>query len=293
MNLKNVLALFKGAFAGFSQDKATRMAAALSYYTIFSIAPLLIIFIAIAGHFLGHGNVKHQIIDQLRGSIGPAGAQAIKSMIEAAYKPKQGLVASSISFLIFLLAASGVFGQLQDSLNTVWHVEQKTGGKVMELIRARFASLAMVLGIGFLLLVTLVISAAASAVGHLITGVVPWLAVVIKLVDFVISFLVIAILFALIFKVLPETHIRWKDVWIGAGVTSLLFALGVFLIGLYLGHSAVGSTYGAAGSLVVILLWIYYAAQILLFGAEFTKVYAENHGSRAHAAGTPAAARPT
>ncbi|MBC5823690.1 MAG: YihY/virulence factor BrkB family protein [Candidatus Eremiobacteraeota bacterium] len=280
MKLIALFPLFKEAFSQFGKDRATRLAAALSYYTIFAIAPLLIIFIAIAGHFLGHGYVKGQIIDELRGSLGPGGAQAVKTMIEAAYKPKQSVIASTISFAVFLFAAAGVFGQLQDALNTVWHVEQKAQHKIMDVIRDRFASLAMVLGIGFLLLVTLVISAGASALGHLITGVAPWLTVVIKIVDFILSFVVVAVLFGLIFKVLPDTRIRWKDVAIGACVTSLLFAVGVFLIGLYMGHSAVASTYGAAGSLIVILLWIYYAAQIMLFGAEFTKVYAQNHGSR-------------
>ncbi len=194
--------------------------------------------------------------------------------------PASGIIATVIGLITLLLGAAGVFGQLQDALDTVWEVAPKPGQGIMAIIRQRFISFTMVLGIGFLLLVSLVISAAVSAVGSVISTSVPQSEFVLQAVNFAISFAVIMLLFALIYKVLPDAAIGWRDVWMGAAVTALLFTIGKLLIGLYLGSSSVGSAYGAAGSFVVLLIWIYYSAQILLFGAEFTQVYARTYGSR-------------
>lgn len=280
ITLKELWAIIKETFAEWSEDKAPRLAAALSYYTIFSLAPLLVIAIGIAGLVFERQEARDQVIAQIGGLIGAQGAEAVETMIEATQQGNAGLIATIVGLVTLLLGAAGLFGQLKDALNTIWEVAPKPGRGLMGLVRERFLSFTMVLGIGFLLLVSLVITAAISALGEFAAGLFPGSELVMQLVNFMLSFAVITVLFAMIFKILPDVSIAWRDVWLGAAVTSLLFSIGKWLIGLYLGQSSTASVYGAAGSLVIILLWVYYSAQILFFGAEFTQVYANRFGFR-------------
>ncbi|MBD2013508.1 YihY/virulence factor BrkB family protein [Microcoleus sp. FACHB-53] len=279
MKPKVIVELLKETFQEWQEDKASRLAAALAYYTAFSIAPLIIIAIAIAAVVFGEEAARGGIDDQLRGLIGQQGAAAVQDMIKNSNKPAEGTIATIISVVLLLFGASGVFGQLQDSLNTIWEVAPKPGRGVMGFIKDRFLSFSMVLGIGFLLLVSLVLSAVLAGLNNVLGGLMPGLSFLWGILNFLISFGVITLLFALIYRVLPDAKIAWGDVWFGAIITALLFTIGKSLIGLYLGNSSVGSTYGAAGSFVVLLLWVNYSAQILFFGAEFTQVYANKYGS--------------
>ncbi|HEY6843592.1 MAG TPA: YihY/virulence factor BrkB family protein [Thermoanaerobaculia bacterium] len=271
--MKRYLTLFKNTWTEFSEDKAQRLAASLAYYTLFSIAPLLLICIAIAGLVFGKSQAQAQIIGQIKSVMGNSGGSAITEMLQNAAKPKSGTLAIIIGAITLLFGAAGVFGQLKDALNTIWNVPEKKSGGFMKMLKDRFLSFAMVFGIGFLLLVSLVIDAALSAISGGL-----W-----QPLQLLISFLVVTVLFALIFRFLPDIHPSWRDVWFGAGFTSLLFVIGKFGLGLYLGKGTVGSAYGAAGSLVVLLVWIYWSSNILFFGAEFTQVYARAHGSMKNA----------
>ncbi|RCJ26989.1 ribonuclease BN [Nostoc minutum NIES-26] len=279
MNWQAIWALFQETFQEWNEDKASRLAAALAYYTIFSIAPLLIIVIAIAGAVFGEEAARGEIVRQIQGLVGKDGAEFIQIAIKNADRPQTGTIASLISVVLLLLGATGLFTELQDALNTIWEVKPKPGRGVKNIVRQRFLSFAMVLGIGFLLLVSLVISAALAALVTYFSNLVPGVDFIWQIISFILSFGITTVLFGLIFKVLPDVKITWKDVLIGAILTSLLFSIGRYLLGQYLGNSSFGSTYGAAGSLVVIIAWVYYAAQILFFGAEFTQVYARRHGS--------------
>jgi membrane protein len=272
--------LLKETFRDWKEDKAFRLSAALAYYTVFSIAPLLIIVIAVAAAIFGREAAEGQIVTQLTGLIGKEGAETLQTAIQNSSKPKEGVIATIISVFMLIFASTGVFSELQGSLNTIWEVEPKPGRGFFAIIKDRFISFSAVLGIGFLLLVSLVISAAIAAMGELFKGFLPMPEVVFHILNFVISFALITLLFAMIFKFLPDVKIAWKDVWIGAALTALLFTIGKFLIGLYLGKSTFTSTYGAAGALLIILLWAYYSSLILFFGAEFTQVYANRCGSR-------------
>ncbi len=279
----NILGLLKDTFADWNADKAPQLAAALAYYTVFSLAPLLIIVIAIAGLAFGQEAAQNQVVGQLRGLVGEQGGETIQEMIKSASKPADGILATIIGVVTLLFGAAGAFGQMKATLNTIWNVPPRpvSGIKgIILAIKSQLISLAMVLGIGFLLLVSLILSAGISAVSNFMGERLPLPPIVWQIIDFVVSFGIITLLFAAIYKVLPDADIAWSDVWIGAAITSLLFVIGKILIGLYLGHSSVASSYGAAGSLVVLLLWIYYSAQILFFGAEFTQVYANRYGSR-------------
>ncbi len=280
MNLKVVWGLLKETFSEWNQDKAERMAAALAYYTMFSLAPLLIIVIAIAGSVFGQAAARGEIVGQIQGLVGKDGAQLIQAAIQNANKPHTGTIASIISVVVLLFGASWVFAGLQDALNTIWEVQPKPGRGLIGAIRAKFLSFGMILGIGFLLLVSLVLGAALSAVVHFVGNLLPGFDFLWQLLNFILSFVVITLLFGMIYKVLPDVKITWSDVWIGAAITSLLFTIGKFLLGLYLGNGSFGSAYGAASSLVILLAWVYYSAQILFFGAEFTKVYAKRYGSQ-------------
>jgi len=279
MNLKPVLGLFQETFAEWSKDKASRLAASLSYYTIFSIAPLLIIVIAIAGAVFGEDAARGAIEAQLHGLLGE-GATVVQTAIKSASQPRQGTIASLISVGLLFFGATGVFTELQDSLNTIWEVQPKPGRAVKTIVRQRFLSFAMVLGIGFLLLVSLVISTALTATVSYFSNTLPSVDILWQFVNFILAFAITTSLFGLIFKVLPDVKITWSDVWIGAAITSILFSFGRFLLGQYLARTSFSSTYGAAGSIVAILVWVYYAAQILFFGAEFTQVYARKYGSQ-------------
>jgi membrane protein len=271
--------LLKSTFKEWNEDKASRLAAALAYYTAFSVAPMLLIAIVIAGLVFGNEAAQGSIFAQLQGLLGPEAAGTIETAVKTSRQPGASTVSAIIGLATLIWSASNVFGQLQDALNTIWEVQPKPAGLVGSLKR-RLVPMSMVLGIGFLLLVSLVLSAALSALGHFFNQLLPGTSVLWEIVNFVISFGVVTGLFAAIYKVLPDVEIRWSDVWIGAAVTALLFTIGKLLIGLYLGNASIGSTYGAAGSLLVVLVWVYYSAQILFFGAEFTQVYARRYGSQ-------------
>jgi len=279
MNLKVIWSLLKDTYHEFSEDKAPRLGAALAYYTVFSIAPLLVIAMAVAGWVFGEQAAQPQIQQQVTNTFGEDSGKAIQTMVEHANEGNTSIVATVLGVIVLLFAASGVFGQLQDALNTVWKVEAKPGRGIWGILQDRFLSFTMVLGVCFLLLVSLVVSAALAALGTYTAGL-PGGAVFWEIVNNLVSLVVITLLFAMMYKFLPDAKIAWGDVWIGAAVTAVLFTLGKFLIGLYLGTSGVASAYGAVGSLVVLLLWVYYSSQIFLFGAEFTRVYADRYGSR-------------
>jgi membrane protein len=272
------LRLFKETYNEFSEDKVPRLGAALAYYTIFSIGPLLLIAVAMSGLMLGHEAARGQVSQELGKFFGSQMAQSLEQMIEAAAKPKSGKLATIVGVLTLLLGASGVFGQLKDALNTIWNVQPRKAGGIIGFIKDRFLSMAMVLGIGFLMLVTLLLDTVISAMGKWMGTLVGGEAVA-YVISLVVSFAVATVLFAAIFRILPDLKIAWHDVWLGAVFTSLLFVLGKWGLGLYLGKAAVGSAYGAAGSLVILLVWVYWSAQIMLFGAEFTQVYARTFGS--------------
>jgi membrane protein len=270
MITRTIWYLTKQTFKEWQEDKALRLGAALSYYTIFSLAPLLIIVIGIVSIFLGNDSAHTRILAQIQGLIGEQGAKAIEEILT--YKEREtshGIMATLIGLFTLLLGATGVVGELQDALNTIWEAPEKKGG-IKSILRQRVLSLAMILGIGFLLLVSLVVSAALTAFADF------WgTAKILEVLNFIVSIGVITILFAAIFKFLPDIKIAWATVWIGAFVTAVLFTIGKTLTGLYLSKSAVASSFGAAGSLVIILVWVYYNSQILFFGAEFTQVYSK------------------
>lgn len=272
--------LMKDAASDWSRDRAPRLGAALAYYTVFSLVPFLVVVIAVIGLVFGEVAAQSAILSQIAELVGEQTAAAIKDMIQRADQPSTGLFATAVAVATLLIGASGVFGQLQDALNTVWGVEPKEGRGVWGFIKDRFLSFVAVLGTGFLLLVSLILSSALAAFGKWFGGLLPLPEAVLQLMNFALSFLVVTGLFALIFKVLPDAKVAWRDVWIGAALTSALFTIGKFALGVYLGKSNVASAYGATGSLVLVLLWVYYSAQILLYGAEFTQVYANRVGER-------------
>jgi membrane protein len=269
--------LLKETGSGWIVDKVPRLAAALAFYTILSAAPLLVVALSIVGMIFGRAAVEGQMVEQMRGLVGEEGAPAIQSMIASASGPGSG-AAMVIGMVMLLLGASGVFAELQDALNTIWKAAPKKGSGWLGMIRDRLFSVAMVFGVAFLLLVTLVISTVLAA----LTRYAGWegIGIVGQIVDFLVSVIVVTLMFAMMYKVLPDVKIAWGDVWVGAIVTAFLFTVGKLLIGLYLGHASVGSAYGAAGSLVVFVVWVYYSGQILFLGAEFTKAYANRFGSR-------------
>jgi membrane protein len=274
------VAFLRDVLDQWSEDNCLSLGAALAYYTFFSMAPLLVLVIAIAGLALGQRAAEGEIVAQIESVMGAEGARAIQGLIVRASAPAAGIAATIASVVTMLLGASGVFGQLQASLNHIWGVKGAATGGLLGYLRRRAISFGMILVIGFLLLVSLALSAVLQGVRELITGHVPALAGSLGTLDFAIPFVVIALLFGLIYKLLPDVRLRWGDVWLGAVVTSLLFSVGKLGIGIYLGRAGVTSVYGAAGSLVLVLLWIYYSAQILLLGAEFTEVYSRRIGSR-------------
>jgi membrane protein len=278
--VKSGFDLIKESFKGWKKDGALDLGAALAYYTIFSLAPLLLIVTAVAGLVWGREAVQGQLVGQMQGIVGPQGGQAIQTMVANAGKQGGGVLATILGLATILFGATGVFVQLQSALDRIWNVEPKPGAGIWSFIRTRMISFGMILGIGFLLLVSLVVTAAVAAAGKWATGMLPGGETLVNILTFAVSFALITLLFAMIYKVLPDVEIGWRDVWIGAAVTALLFTIGKFLIGFYLAHSTVASTYGAAGSLVVLLLWIYYSSQILFLGAEFTQVYATRYGSQ-------------
>jgi membrane protein len=277
-----VWTLVRETFAEWLNDRAPRLGAALAYYTVFSLAPLLIIVIAVAGLVFGEAAAQGQIVEQIEGVVGPDGARALQTMLANARQPASGLLATLLGMAMLLVAASGLVVELQDALNTIWAAPPRPGLGVLATLKDRAISLVLVIGIGFLMMVSLTLSAALAAIvkyfAHLLPGTI-YVAYALQAFNFVLSVGVVTILFASIYKFLPDVAVAWRDVWVGAAATALLFTIGEFLVAVYIGQGTVGSPYGAAGSLVVLLVWVYYSAQILFFGAEFTKVYAKSYGS--------------
>lgn len=278
MKIGDIFGLARDTFKDWSEDKAARLGASLAYYTIFSIGPLLLITVAIASFVFQ--DAQTQIVNTVSGVIGKEGADVISSTIDNANKGGANIIATAIGIVTLLLGASGVFGQLKDSLNTIWEVQPKPNQGLLATLKDRFLSFTMVLGTGFLLLVSLVVNATIAALGAFLRNVLPGGDIFGQILSVALTFVIITVMFALLFKFLPDVKIAWSDVWIGAAITSLLFGLGQLALGLYLQFGNVGSAFGATGSLVVVLVWIYYSAQIFLFGAEFTQVYTNKYGSR-------------
>jgi membrane protein len=277
--LKKALPILKETLREWNSDNAPRLGAALSYYTVFSLAPVLILVIAVAGLFLGPQAAQGKIVSGLSELIGTESATVMQAAIVKAGEHKAGLVASVVGLLTLLLGATGVMLELQGALNTVWKVMPKPGAGITRFVRVRLLSLGLVLALGFLLLVSLVMSAALEGLIHLLGGLLARWVVLGYLINYGISIGVIALFFALLFKVLPDAEVAWKDVWVGAVLTSVLFHVGKYVIALYIGRASVASAFGAAGSLAVLLVWIYYSSQIVLLGAEFTRAYANQVGS--------------
>lgn len=281
MNARRIWDLFKKAISSWSADYAPSMGAALSYYTLFSIAPLLLIVIAVAGFFFGADEVRGALFAQLGGLMGDEGAKAIEEMLETANRPREGLLSTISGFAVLLVGATTVFGELQNSLDRIWRAPARDPSSgLLKLIRARLLSFGMILAIAFLLLVSLAASAMLAALGKWWDAWFGAWEILAHILNFAVSFGLVTVLFALIYKIIPRVEVAWHDVWVGAAVTSLLFTIGKFLIGLYLGKSDVASGFGAAGSLVIVMVWVYYSTQIFLVGAEFTWVYAHEYGSR-------------
>jgi membrane protein len=271
-------------------DYAMSMGAALAYYTVFSLAPLLLIVVSVAGLFFGEEAARGQIVAELQSVMGEPGASAIQDLLASVRRPDQGLAATTIGIVLLLVGATTVFGELQDALDRIWRVPERnrTNGWLL-LVRTRVLSFGMILAIGFLLIVSLVASTALEALGrhwNLMLG--GWYPLAVA-TNAIVAFVLIAAMFALIYKVMPRARVLWRDVWIGAVFTAMLFTLGKSVISLYIGRSGITSVFGAAGSLVVVLLWVYYSAQIFLIGAEFTWIYANTFGSRSGPAAGPEA----
>lgn len=273
MKVRTLRRLLEETFIQWTEDKPFQLGAALAYYTLFSIAPLLLIAIAVAGFAFGREVAQNRIVDTIAEIVGVQTARAIHALLDSAgRRPEQGFFATALGTVLLLVDAGGVVGQLQDSLNTIWGVTPKTGRGMFGFLKDRFFSYAMVLGVGFLLLVSLVISAGLTAVSRLVGGLLPGVETLAHGVDLGVSFAFITLLFALIYRFVPDVRIRWRDVWIGAAMTSLLFSVGKVLIGIYLGRSSVTSVYGAAGSVVTLLLWVYYSS-LIFFSARSSLKY--------------------
>lgn len=272
--------LVKAAAQSWIDDKAQRLGAALAFYSAFSMAPLLVIALGIASYVFPREMVRTHLLDELSYFLGPRGAAGAQDLLDAAQVSERGVTATVIGLVTLLIGASGAFGELQDALNTIWEVKPKPGRGLWTVIHDRFMSFTLVLGTGFLLMVSLVLSTVLSALGKWLGGVLPLPGVILQWSQILGSTAVFALLFALIFKFVPDAKISWRDVWVGAIVTAVLFVLGKYLIGLYLGRAAVVSAYGAAASFAIVLLWLYYSAQILFLGAEFTYAHSVMCGSR-------------
>jgi membrane protein len=279
MTFKNIWILIKAAASSWVDDYAQSMGAALAYYTMFSIAPLLLIVISIAGLIFGIEAARGEIVGQLQGLMGQQGAEAVQSLLKSVNKPAESVTATLVGGVLLLIGATTVFGELQDALDRIWRVPKRNKGGIWSLLRARLLSLGMIMGIGFLLMVSLVVSAALAALGKLWGPLFADWKIIANVIDLLVSFVFTTTMFAMIYKIMPRVKVDWEDVWIGAAVTALLFTVGKFLIGFYIGKSGLTSAFGAAGSLVVMLAWVYYSAQIFLMGAEFTWAYALTFGS--------------
>jgi membrane protein len=273
----------KGALLAWSGDKASSMGAALAYYTLFSIVPMLLVLIALAGLVFGPDAARGEIVEQLSGVLGRASAQMIDDMLRLAHRPEHGLAATIVSFATLLIGATTVLAELQTDLDRIFRTPPAVRRHgLWGLLRGRILSLGMILGLGFVIVISLALSAALAAFGRWWTGFMKDFVILLQVVNFVFDVTIIAVVIAMIYKFMPSVHLRWHDVWRGAVLTSLLLAVGKFLIGFYIGRSDVASGFGAAGSLIILLIWVYYSAQIFLLGAEFTAVLARGHGEPAH-----------
>lgn len=271
--------LLRQSILGFVNDNALSHGAAIAFYATTSLAPILLIVVAIAGMAFGHEAAQLALSAQIAGLMGPQSADLLQATIENASQKEAGTLASILGLVTLFVAASGVFGEMQLALNEIWKVKP-SGATISRLVRARIASLGLVAALGFLLLVSLVVSAAISALGEVINAYLPFGTIILSAINGIVSFALITLLFAAIYKVLPDRSLQWRDVGLGAVVTGFLFTIGKSLIGWYIGTSAISSSYGAAGALLVVLLWVYYSAEIFLLGAEFTRAYSVRHGSR-------------
>lgn len=279
MSIKKIWSILKCTFTEFSEDNVMRLSAALAYYAMFSIGPLLVIAVGLAGLAFGHQSVRREIEQQLQSMLGPNAANTIDSMMSSQTR-QGGIITTILGLVALLFGAGGVFGALQDSLNTIWEVKPKPNLGIRGLIRARFLSLSMVLGTGFLLLVSMAFTTFLSAAAGSIGGKLGISEVLVHIANFVASFGIIALLFAMIFKYLPDVKVPFRKVWVGAILTAFLFTIGKYGLAMYLGRASTTSSYGMAGSVIIILMWVYYASVILFFGAEFTQVYAKQTGTR-------------
>lgn len=277
--MKQVWLLVKTAFIGWRDDYAQSMGAALAYYTLFSIAPLLLIVISIAGLVFGQEAARGEIIGQLNSLMGQRGAVAIQTLLESVSRPSEGIAATAIGVVLLLVGATSVFGELQDSLDRIWKAPVREGSGLWHLLRVRLLSFGMILGIGFLLMVSLVFSAGLAAISKWWSPVFSGWILIAGTLNTVFSFALTTGMFAMIYKTMPRAQIQWDEVWIGAIITAVLFTIGKWLIGIYIGNSAFSSAYGAAGSILVLLIWVYYSAQIFLMGAELTRAYSHVMGT--------------
>ncbi|ARP83604.1 ribonuclease BN [Bordetella genomosp. 8] len=285
MHIKQFFSLAKKAVNAWLDDYAPSMGAAIAFYTVFSLAPLVIIVIAVAGFFWGREAVQGQLFEQINALVGADGAKAVESVVQGAQAPAQGIFATIVSVVVLLVGSTTVFAELQSALDRIWEVpaaEKQSG--IWNTIRARLLSLGLVLALAFLLMVSLIVSAVLAAMGSWASGMMPGWEIMLQAINIVVALAIMTVLFAMIYRFMPRASVAWRDVWTGAFVTAVLFEIGKFLIGLYVGKASVASSYAAAGSLVVVLIWVYYAAQVFLLGAEFTWVYANEHGSRRGAA---------
>jgi membrane protein len=274
-----IVDLAKTSVRNWMEDFAPSMGAALAYYAVFSIAPLLVIAVAVAGLVFGQDAVQHEVLAQLEALVGAEGARAVEGMLQGARKPEAGAIASVVSIVMLLVGATTVFGEIESDLNRIWRAPKDVTTGLWHWLRTRLLSLGLIISVGFLLLISLVLSAALAAFGKLWS---PWfgdMKVLLAAANLFVSLLVYAVLFALMYKLLPRVSIAWRDVLIGAATTAVLFSIGKELIGLYLGRAGISSTYGAAGAVLILLIWVYYSGQIFLLGAEFTRAYAQRFGS--------------
>jgi membrane protein len=279
MGIQDAWPVLKQTVSEWMEDEVPLLAAALAYYTAFAMAPVLIVVIAVAGLAFDSAHVRAEVLHQMRDLLGAGGADLVRGMLEEAGRPDRSVLAMVAGVAAILIASSGLFATLNTALDKVWEVEPPKGRGVLGVIKDRFLSFTMVLGIGFLLLVSLVLSAAVAAFGKYADRHLPAAPVLLQAAYFVLGFALTTAMFAMIFKVLPDVKLRWRDVWLGAAVTAALFTVGRWLIGLYLGRGTVASAYGAAGSLAIVLVWVYYSSQVLLLGAEFTQVYTRRRGT--------------
>lgn len=280
--LRQVVSLIRRSVDAWLDDRASTMGAALAYYTAFSLSPLLLVVISVAGLVLDQGVTQHAIIEQFQGLLGADGARLVQTLLESAQHKDSGILSIVISGITLFIGATTVFAELENDLNNIWKVDRKAAGGMLQFMRTRVLSFGLVLAVGFLLIVSLVLSTAINAMGTLFGAWYQQAAYILDGLNFVVLFAAITVLFALIYKLLPARQIALGDVWVGAFITALLFAVGKYLIGLYLGRSAISSSFGAAGTFIALMVWIYYSAQIFLLGAEFTYIYASEYGSLSH-----------